>query len=439
MKRFFLCIAFLFPVICLMAQQRGIKYIQVTVEGSNTTLYKQSHALLIGVCNYANGLPSLPGVQGDINAVKAALEKNGFDVTVVMNPDRAGLDKTYNDFIGKYGQDVDSRLLFYFAGHGYTKKMSYGDDLGFLLPSDAVDPNKNPNTFQSKALPMTLIETYALQIQSKHALFLFDACFSGAIFSPSRAVPEAITYKTTQQVRQFITSGSANETVPDQSIFRQQFIRALNGDGDLNKDGYMTGAELGEFLQTNVVNYSYNTQHPQYGKIRRQNLDQGDFVFVINSAPENPIIKKPQTVSTTIPDKITIDENGRDVLIHNEFILNSMYFCESNRLNVKYDSNLNLYLAFGDLCRPPFNRGNEWLSNLSEDVNKYKLFRKPNSDYWIAKDMVNVQFQIVQLINNESGANNRRWLNVPMIKNTYHGKDCDGMDGRHAFLVTNDN
>lgn len=284
MKRIFLCSLFLLPLIFLFAQQRGMKPILVTVDSNTTTLYKQSHSLLIGVGDYSNGLPPLPGVLSDINDVKAALEKNGFDVTVVMNPDRVGLDKAYNDFIGKYGQDVDSRLLFYYAGHGYTKKMSYGDDLGFLLPSDAVDPNKNPNTFQSKALPMTLIETYALQIQSKHALFLFDACFSGAIFSPSRAIPEAITYKTTQQVRQFITSGSANETVPDQSIFLKQFIRALNGDGDLNKDGFVTGSELGEFLQTNVINYSYNTQHPQYGKIRRQNLDQGDFIFVLNKS-----------------------------------------------------------------------------------------------------------------------------------------------------------
>ncbi len=283
------------------AQQRGMKPVEVTVEGVTTTLYQQSHALLIGVWNYSNGLPSLPGVQGDITAVASTLEKNGFDVTIVMNPDRAGLDRAFNDFIGKYGQELNSRLLFYFAGHGYTKKMSYGDELGFLLPADAVDPNKNPNTFQSKALPMTLVETYALQIQSKHALFLFDACFSGAVFSPSRAIPEAINYKTTQQVRQFITSGSANETVPDRSIFRQQFVRALNGLGDLNNDGYLTGSELGEFLQTNVVNYSYNTQHPQYGKIRRQNLDQGDFVFVMNAATTpGPITNQTQPVKKPI-------------------------------------------------------------------------------------------------------------------------------------------
>ncbi|TRZ52036.1 hypothetical protein D4S03_04085 [bacterium] len=292
---FFLVFAALFS----FAQERGMKPVQITIDGSTTTLYNQSHALLIGVSDYPSGLPSIPGVQSDITAVRTALENNGFDVTVVMNPNRSDLDNAFNDFIEKYGQNVDNRLLFYFAGHGYTKKMSYGDDLGFLLPADAIDPNKNPNTFQSKALPMTMVETYALQIQSKHALFLFDACFSGAVFSPSRAIPEVISYKTKEPVRQFITSGSANETVPDKSIFRDQFIRALKGEADGNEDGYLTGTELGEFLQTTVVNYSYGSQHPQYGKIRNANLDKGDFVFILVQNPStadfpmvNPVPKE---------------------------------------------------------------------------------------------------------------------------------------------------
>lgn len=101
---------------------------------------------------------------------------------------------------------------------------------------------------------MQRIEEYALQIQAKHALFLFDSCFSGSLFALSRAVPDIISYKTAQPVRQFITSGSANETVPDESIFRAQFMRALQGEADSDQDGYVTGTELSEFLQRTVVN-----------------------------------------------------------------------------------------------------------------------------------------------------------------------------------------
>ncbi len=57
-------------------------------------------------------------------------------------------------------------------------------------------------------------------------------------------------------VRQFITSGSSKEKVSDKSIFREQFVSALEGEGDMDNDGYVTGTELGEFLLSTVVNYT---------------------------------------------------------------------------------------------------------------------------------------------------------------------------------------
>lgn len=290
------------------AQERGMKPVQVAIDGVPATLYAQSHALLIGVSAYNAGLPPLPGVVGDINTVKGALETGGFNVVTVMNPDHMGLQKAFTSFIAKYGQGAGNRLLIYYAGHGYTEKMPYGDDIGYICPVDAPDPNKNPAGFQEKAMPMRQIETYAYQIKSKHALFLFDACFSGSIFSTSRAIPEVISYKTKEAVRQFITSGSANETVPDKSIFKDQFVRALKGEADGNRDGYLTGTELGEFLQSTVVNYSYGSQHPQYGKIRNANLDKGDFVFVLKpaSATTNTPVPTPSAV-----EERTLVESGK--------------------------------------------------------------------------------------------------------------------------------
>jgi hypothetical protein len=43
---------------------------------------------------------------------------------------------------------------------------------------------------------MQQMEVYARRIQSKHALFLFDSCFSGAFFHLSRGIPEHISDKT---------------------------------------------------------------------------------------------------------------------------------------------------------------------------------------------------------------------------------------------------
>ncbi len=107
--------------------------------------------------------------------------------------------------------------------------------------------------------------------------------------------PVYISYKTARQVRQFITAGGADETVPDNSIFKKQIIEALQGEADRNDDGYLTGTELGEFLEEKVVVYSREAQHPQYGKIRDPNLDKGDFVFKLKTKPAvvKPVITKP--------------------------------------------------------------------------------------------------------------------------------------------------
>lgn len=300
----------------LQAQERGMQPVQVKIDGTVTMLYQQSHALLIGVSAYSAGLPLLPGVSEDINIVKSTLESAGFEVITVMNPDMTALQKAFSSFITNYGNGLNNRLLIYFAGHGYTEKMPYGDEIGYICPVDAPDPNKNPAGFQEQAMPMRQIETYAYQIKSKHALFVFDACFSGSIFATSRAIPEVISYKTKEPVRQFITSGSANETVPDKSIFRDQFVRALNGEADGNKDGYVTGTELGEFLQSSVINYSYGSQHPQYGKIRNPNLDKGDFVFVLSGDQQSSSESSQTSVDNRQAEKepiavVTTSESAR--------------------------------------------------------------------------------------------------------------------------------
>lgn len=268
-------------------------------------LYGESHALIIGVSEYTAEWPDLPGVEHDIEAVQFALQQQGFHVIVETNPTRDQLDRVFTNFITQYGQHPDNRLVVYFAGHGHTLTLAYGGEMGYIVPIDAPNPYHDEAGFLARAMDMQQIEVYARRIQSKHALFVFDSCFSGAIFSLSRAVPENITYKTAEPVRQFITAGSAEEHVPDKSIFRQQFIAALQGEGDINGDGYVTGEELGYFLQDTVVNYSKGTQHPQYGKIRDRHLDKGDFVFEVT-------ITVSISTSTTPSEHVEFVENFDD-------------------------------------------------------------------------------------------------------------------------------
>lgn len=289
------------------------KTVDIMVEpGKTIPLYQKSFALLIGVSEYEQHWPILPGVNRDIESVKQLLVDQGFDVTVVKNPDHIELRTAYINFINAHGMEPDNRLLFYFAGHGHTMKLAYGQELGYIIPANAPAPDEDKSKFLQTALDINQIEVFAKQIQSKHALFMFDSCFSGTVFSKSREVPQAISYKTALPVRQFITSGSADETVPDESIFSKQFIIALKGDGDLNHDGYITGTELGIFLETKIINYSKNSQHPQYGKIRNPFLDKGDFVFQVKTIDGKlTFILEPSTIKKNVTQETVL--SPRDI------------------------------------------------------------------------------------------------------------------------------
>ncbi len=250
----------------LSAQDRGLEV--KSKDGTRIGSFKASYALVIGESTYTAGWPKLAGVRTDVQLVSKALGDSGFQVTVKQDLTSDAVKQAYEDFIESYGLDEGNRLLFYYAGHGHTLILAGGRDMGYIVPVDSPNPNDDANGFKRKAIPMNQFDTWAKQIEARHALFLFDSCFSGSIFNVTRAVPDNINEKTVRAVRQFITSGSADEQVPDKSIFRDQFLAGIAGEADRGGDGYVTGAELGEFLDEKVVNYSKKTQHPQYGKIQ---------------------------------------------------------------------------------------------------------------------------------------------------------------------------
>ncbi|MCP4755007.1 MAG: SUMF1/EgtB/PvdO family nonheme iron enzyme [Proteobacteria bacterium] len=250
--------------------------------GKAVGMYEKSHALLIGVSDYTAGWPDLETIPSELDKVESILKKQGFNTVKVMDPTGRKLKRSFEDFIEKYGYNPNDRLLFFYSGHGYSRK---NGTKGYLVPTDAPNPDKDQKGFLRKALNMSRIITWSREMESKHALFLFDSCFSGAIFK-TKALPKRpphIDAYTAEPVRQYITAGSAGEEVPAKSVFTPTFVRALEGEADLNRDGYVTGTEMGMFLNEKVMGYTRG-QTPQYGKIKDPDLDRGDFVFVAGGA-----------------------------------------------------------------------------------------------------------------------------------------------------------
>ncbi len=215
----------------------------------------------------------------------------------------------------------DIPILFWYSGHGQTLEEADGTQLGYLVPVDAPDPDRDLFGFMNTAVSMRTIETVSKQIRSKHVLMAFDSFFSWPIFQMLRAKPSAyVQEKVAWPVRQFITAGTEDEQVPDRSVFKDVFIQAIrDGFADLNGDTYITGEELGGYLQENVVNYTRKAQHPQFGKINNPKLDKGDFVFL--TASSGAVIDTPSSPQGRL--SVTANVSNAEVIVDGRLIGNT--------------------------------------------------------------------------------------------------------------------
>jgi formylglycine-generating enzyme required for sulfatase activity len=310
MKLLLLIFIFSLSYFNIAAQSRGSIPVTVTIDQKPEKLYKGSYALIIGNSEYdGNVWRKLEGVKKDVNAVKKVLESHNFEVILAENLTKRGIDSVLNGFVQKYGQNYENRLLFYYAGHGATTTNNITDEkLGWLVPVETIsNPGIQHNIeFEKEAYPMYSIIQYAKnRMRAKHALFIFDACFSGALFnSRSSIIPNYIREASKGPLRYFITSGDEDEYVPDKSIFCEHFINALTtSDADFIEDGYLTEEELALYLKREVNRYR-TSQHPRYGALNEANLDKGDFIFVLpeeaKTIPNRNYSKKPEGILTTI-------------------------------------------------------------------------------------------------------------------------------------------
>ena len=287
------------------AQDRGVLVVPLKPdEGSGAALpvevYSRSHALVIGNDRYQDrGWPKLSNGVKDAREVAATLERHGFKVTVKTDLGAGDLEQALRDFFYNVGAEKDARLLLWYAGHGATV-----NDEAYLVPIDA-PAQSAAAAFRLKALSMRRFGEYMREAQSKHVMAIFDSCFSGTVFDTARsAAPAAITRATTLPVRQMISSGEAQQQVSDNGTFRKLFIDALDGNeplADANRDGYITGTELGLFISDKMANLTRNAQTPRYGKLRELGYDRGDFVFKVRPEAVAAVAPAPAPQAAVAP------------------------------------------------------------------------------------------------------------------------------------------
>jgi hypothetical protein len=254
----------------------------ITPRGEKIKLYSASYALLIGISDYEYWDPLVRPVK-DVDDIATELRNLDFKVEVKKDLSKSEFEQVMSDFLIKHGQEAGAQVFIYFAGHGYTEEDASGGNIGYVIMRDTPDPTIDPAGFHSKSVSTDYFKTYAKQLKSRHVLFLFDSCFSGTVLNMRGHLdpPEPIRYAISKPVREFLTAGSKDEKVPDESIFKNILGKILRGSiKQPIVDQYLTGEELAFLMKSEVPQYN-RRQHPQFGKILDPSLDEGDFVFFL--------------------------------------------------------------------------------------------------------------------------------------------------------------
>ncbi len=244
-------------------------------------VYPRSYALVIGIDAYKEW-PKLGQAVADSIAVRDALSAHGFEVTHKTDLNAQDLRDTLDEFFIAKGADPSAGLFLWFAGHGHTIN---GE--GYLVPTDAANPNNGDVHFRRKALSMRDFGRLMREARAQHVLSVFDSCFAGTVFKTARSgMPPAISAALRYPVRQYISAGDHTQTVADDGNFRRNFVAAIMGQqpmADHDKDGYVTGQELGIFMHNRLLNLSNGQQTPRYGQLAEGDFDRGDFVFRVGA------------------------------------------------------------------------------------------------------------------------------------------------------------
>lgn len=211
----------------------------------------QRVALIVGVSKY-DKVPSLANPAKDARLVQATLEKLGFKVQVLNDPNRLQLIEGLGSF-EEAAKDSEAAVV-YFAGHG-----AMIDGVNYLLPKDAIITNKSSLTgtaVESQRLGQAMLGAKAVR------LVILDACRNNPTATRSLGgntrglAREAST--TSVQVVTLMAAGPGEVALDGQSgnsPFAVALTQALTRPG-------ITVGELPSYVQAEVERVTEGQQTP---------------------------------------------------------------------------------------------------------------------------------------------------------------------------------
>jgi sulfatase modifying factor 1 len=283
-------------IIPASSQTKGMRIVDPRTNEVHTVKgYENSYAVCIGIDEYTYW-PQLSCAVSDAEAIQKRLMEHGFaEVRLITNEEatRDGILKGIA-WLGKTSGKED-RVVIYFSGHGETRKGRRGET-GYIIPVDC--PKED---YYVNAISMAKIRESTKEIDAKHILYLMDCCYSGIGLMVPRADEEFMIEMTKDPCVYMITAGKAGEQaieISGHGIFTSYILRGLDGEADHDKNGVISGTELGQYSRkwvSHTVKQSGRSQTPQFGRID----GEGEIVFVSQKEPEEPtIVEEVQPMAT---------------------------------------------------------------------------------------------------------------------------------------------
>ncbi len=135
-------------------------------------------ALLIGVSEYGEDIPSLSAPLNDVAAMKRVLENpemGGFDeITIRINPDPTAMRLAVQQVFAS--RRKDDLVLLFFSGHGIT------DDNNKLY---LATKGTSKDFYKATSVPASFIQDVSLESYAKRQAIILDCCYSGAVSGPA--------------------------------------------------------------------------------------------------------------------------------------------------------------------------------------------------------------------------------------------------------------
>jgi peptidoglycan/xylan/chitin deacetylase (PgdA/CDA1 family)/TolA-binding protein len=253
--------------------------------------YHDSWAAIIGIDNYVNWQKLQYAAHDALGVKDLLIQKYNFKpdhIFTLLNGEatRQNILSLLGDkFANPSMVQREDRVLVFYAGHGATRKLASGRELGYIIPVDAGLAN-----YEGSAISMTNFQDISEAIPAKHLLFIMDSCYSGlALMRGGGTLPSQnyLNEISRREARQMFTAGGADQQVADNgpnghSVFTWTLLQGLDGRADLNGDGVITATELAAYVAPAVSALSHQT--PAFGNL--PGTEGGDFIFDLKHETE---------------------------------------------------------------------------------------------------------------------------------------------------------